>query len=353
MPTGRVWGLLGIDTDISELKHVEAELRQIKTELESRVEERTAALADANCQLTIEIAERSRAEAALHVSQERYRLISELTSDYAYALSCTGDGVWQIEWCSDAFTRITDGMTPRLDRTGGWEGLLHPEDAAIMEQRWQRLRSGRSVTTDYRIITKDGRHRWLRDRARPLQNETKEGVSRILGAARDITDRKQAEEEIRRHQDALAHVSRLSMMGELTGQLAHELNQPLCTVVGNAQTARRLLKLPMPDMVELQECTRRHRRRRQTRRRGDPPLAEPGPPTGVAANGTESGSTHRRGGRLCRDGCSTPRSSGAVRHRGDLPAVRGDSIQLQQVILNLVRNGLEAMVGTDSAGCAS
>jgi two-component system sensor kinase FixL len=345
---GRVWGLLGIDTDISELKHVEAELRQIKTELESRVEERTAALADANCQLTIEIAERSRAEAALHGSQERYRLISELTSDYAYALSCTGDGVWQIEWCSDAFTRITEGMSPRLDRTGSWEGLLHPEDAAIMEQRWQRLRSGRSVTTDYRIITKDGRHRWLRDRARPLQNETKEGVRRILGAARDITDRKQAEEEIRRHQDALAHVSRLSMMGELTGQLAHELNQPLCTVVGNAQTARRLLGLPMPDMAELRSAL-----------------------DDIVAAGKHAGEVIRRLRSLVRqqesqltvlnldrliEGVAGFVETDARRHgalvqfdiAGDLPAVRGDSIQLQQVILNLVRNGLEAMVSTDS-----
>ncbi len=132
---GRVWGLLGIDTDICELKRVEAELRQIKVELESRVEERTTELAEANRHLKIEIGERRRAEAALRESQERYRLISELTSDYAYALNRTADGTWQIEWFSDAFTRITGGMTPRLDRTGGWEGLLHPEDASVMERR--------------------------------------------------------------------------------------------------------------------------------------------------------------------------------------------------------------------------
>ena len=344
---GRVWGLLGIDTDISELKRVEAELRQIKVELESHVEERTTELAKANRRLKIEIGERRRAEAALRVSQERYRLISELTSDYAYALNRTADGAWQIEWFSDAFTRITGGIPPRLDGTGGWEGLPHPEDASVMERRWQQLQSGHSVTTDYRIITKERRHRWLRDHARPLWDETAARVSRILGAARDITDRKQAEEEAHRHQDALAHVSRLSMLGELTGQLAHELNQPLCTVVGNGQTAQRLLGSPVPDVAELRSAL-----------------------DDIVAAGKHAGEVVRRLRSLVRQQESEPTvlnlerlmeevagfvETDARRHGAmvrfdiadDLPAVHGDSIQLQQVVLNLVRNGLEAMVDTD------
>ena len=345
---GGVWGLLGIDTDISELKRVEAELRQIKTELESRVEERTAALAETNRRLEIEIAERTRAEAALRVSQERYRLISELVSDYAYALIRTPEGDWQIEWFSDAFARITGGTTLRLDAAGAWEGLLHPEDVSVMQRRWQGLQSGRSVATEYRIVTKDGRHRWLCDHARPLWNETTQSVSRILGAAQDITDRKQAEDEARRHQDVLAHVSRLSMMGELTGQLAHEINQPLCTVVGNAQTAQRLLGLPVPDLAELNSAL-----------------------DDIVAAGKHAGEVIRRLRNLVRQQESELTvlnlerlieevvgfvETDARRHGmivafeiGDnLPAVRGDSIQLQQVILNLVRNGLEAMVDTDA-----
>jgi two-component system sensor kinase FixL len=344
---GRVWGLLGIDTDISELKRVEAELRQIQTELELRVAERTAALADANRQLTSEIAERRRAEAALRVSQERYRLISELTSDFAYALKLTMDGVWQIEWCSDAFTRLTDGVTPQLDRDGSWRGLMHPDDAPTMERRWQRLESGCAVTTDYRIITQNGRPRWLRDRARPLWNAANTCVVRILGAARDVTERKQAEEEVRRHQDALAHVSRLGMMGELTGQLAHELNQPLCTIVGNAQTALRLLGLPVPESMELRNSL-----------------------DDIVAAGKHAGAVIRRLRNLVRQEESQhailnldrliagvvgfietdARRHGAIVRfdiADNLPAVRGDSIQLQQVVLNLVRNGLEAMVAND------
>lgn len=346
---GHVWGLLGIDTDISELKRVEAELRQIKAELEYRVEERTAALASANSQLKIEIAERTRAEEALRVSQERYRLISELTSDYAYALRREVDGTWQIEWFSDAFSRIAGGTSPRLDRTGGWAGLVHLEDASIMERRWHALQSGRSVTVEYRIVTPQGRHRWLQDHVRPMQNEATQGVDRILGAAQDITDRKQAEDEVRRHQDALAHVARLGTMGELTGQLAHELNQPLCTIVGNAQTAQRLLGSPVLDMVELR-----------------------GALEDIVAAGKHAGEVIRRLRGLVRGQESQPtrvnlerlmeevagfvetdarRHGATVRFEiaGELPEVRGDSIQLQQVILNLVRNGLEAMVDIDGS----
>lgn len=347
---GRVCGLLGIDTDISELKQVEAKLREIKAELELRVEERATALAETNRRLRIEVAERRRAEAALRVSQERYRLISELTSDYAYVLSRTEEGIWQVEWVSDAFTRITGGMTPRLDRSGAWQGLLHPDDSSVMQRRWQALQAGRSVTTEYRIVVNDGRPRWLRDQARPLWSETARGVNRILGAAQDITDRKQAEEEARRHQEALTHVSRLGMMGELTGQLAHELNQPLCTVVGNAQTARRLLELPVPDMAELR-CA----------------LDD------IVAAGKHAGEVIRRLRNLVRQQGSQSavlnlerlvevvsgfveadarRHNAAVRFdvEDGLPAVRGDSIQLQQVVLNLVRNGLEAMADGKGTG---
>jgi C4-dicarboxylate-specific signal transduction histidine kinase len=150
--------------------------------------------------------------------------------------------------------RVTGGITPRLNRAGCWEGLLHPDDAAVVERCWQQLQSGRSVTTEYRIITEHGQYRWLQDRARPLWNKAAKSATRILGAARDVTERKQAEEEARHHQDALPHVSRLSMLGEVTGQLAHEVNQPLCRVVGNAQTALRLLGSPTPDVAELRSA---------------------------------------------------------------------------------------------------
>lgn len=346
---GNVWGVLGIDTDISELKRVEAELRQVQAELEKRVQDRTSELAEANRQLQSEVAERRRAEEALQISQERYRLISELTSDYAYALQIDEHGNWQIEWATEAFARITGGKPLRLDQRGGWRDLVYVDDLPIMERRWHRLRAGRDAISEFRIMAVDGRTRWLRDHARPTWDAAAGRTVRILGAAQDITDRKQAEEETRRHQDALAHVARLSTMGELTGQLAHELNQPLCTVVGNAQTALRLLTLSTPEVAESVAALNdiitagKHagaviRRLREFVRREQFQPVVLNVPRLVEELADLLQADARRHGATVRFEISD-----------DLPAVRGDPIQLQQVLLNLARNGLEAMADMQAA----
>ena len=341
---GRVWGVLGIDTDVSELKRVEAELREMHAELEKRVQERTAELAAANEQLRREVAERERAQEALRASEERYRLVSELTSDYAYALQVEPDGSCRVEWVTEAFARMTGHSASVLEGHDGWLAIAHPEDVPILERRSHSLMSGRSIVSEFRILTADGRTCWLCDHARPLWCEESRRVVRILGAAQDVTERKQAEDEARRHQAALAQVSRLSTMGELAGQLAHELNQPLCTIVGNAQTAQRLLNAPTPSMSEVREA-----------------LAD------VVAYGKHAGDVIRRLRSFLRQepqiavlniqklieevadlaGADARQHHARLRFElaDDLPTVRGDPIQLQQVLLNLVRNGLEAMAG--------
>lgn len=342
---GRVCGVLGIDTDVSDLKRVEAELRQMHAELEKRVQERTAELAAANERLRREVAERERAREALRASEERYRLVSELTSDYAYALRVDGDGSCRVEWLTEAFARMTGHSAAVLEGREGWRAVAHPEDVPILERRAHALLSGRSMISEFRILTADGRTCWLCDHARPLWCQEDHRVVRILGAAQDVTERKQAEDEARRHQTALAQVARLSTVGELAGQLAHELNQPLCTIVGNAQTAQRLLSTPTPCLAEIREA-----------------LAD------VVAYGKHAGDVIRRLRsflrqepqfvvlnirRLIEEVAGLAEADARQHHAllrfelaERLPAVRGDPIQLQQVLLNLVRNGLEAMAGT-------
>ncbi|MBN1489003.1 MAG: PAS domain S-box protein [Phycisphaerae bacterium] len=340
---GQVCGVLGIDTDISELKRVEAELRQIRSELESRVRERTADLARANETLQGEVAERKRAEEALRVSQEQYRLVSELTSDYAYAFHADADGFCRVEWVTGAFTRITGHDASQLAGRGGWTQIVHPDDLPVVERRGQGLFAGRTMVTEFRIVGRDGRIWWLRDHARPIWHEAEHRTVRILGAAQDITERKQAEEESQRHQAALAHVARLSTMGELSAQLAHELNQPLCTIVGNAQTAQRLLSSASLDREELREAlgdivsAGKHageviRRLRAFLREQQPQFVMLNVERVVEEVADFIEADARQHGRRVRFAVAP-----------DLPVVRGDPIQLQQVLLNLVRNGLEAM----------
>lgn len=341
---GGVSGVLGIDTDITELKQVETELRRIRTELEVRVRERTAELSAANERLRREVEERRRAQGALRASEERYRLVSELTSDYAYAVSVDAGEVCRLEWVTDAFARVTGRDPSDLVGRRDWASLVHPDDRPIAERRLRALLAGRSVVHEFRIVTRDGRSRWLRDHARPLWDGAVGRVVRVLGAAQDISERKQAEEEARRHQAALTQVARLSTVGEIAAQLAHELNQPLCTMIGNAQTGLRLLASPTPDFAELAAAltdivTFGERGAAVIRRLRD--FLRRKPPEFVVLN------VQRMIEEIVALVEADARQHAArVRFEvtDDLPAIRGDPIQLQQVILNLVHNGLEAMV---------
>lgn len=339
---GQVCGVLGIDTDISGQKQVENELRQVRAELETRVRERTAELSSANQQLQCEIRDRVRAEEALKASEERYRLVSELTSDYAYSFVVEPGGTCQVEWLTDAFARIS-GHSPSEQESGAWDRIVHPDDLPVVDRRMRSLLDGRSAVNEFRIIAGDGQIRWLRDHARPVWSEAQRRVVRILGAAQDITDRKLAEEEARRHQAALAQVGRLTTVGEMAAQLAHELNQPLCTMVGNAQTAQRLLAAPTPDLAEVrdalndivtfgnQAATVIKRLREFLRQQQPQPVVLNVQRTIEEIAGFLEADARQHAARVLFDMAD------------DLPVIRGDRVQLQQVLLNLVRNGLEAM----------
>jgi diguanylate cyclase (GGDEF)-like protein/PAS domain S-box-containing protein len=143
--------------------------------------------------LHTEAAERQRAEVALRESRTRYQVVSELMSDYAYALRIEPDGSTVREWVTDAYNRTTGFAPQELDAHGGWESLIYPEDVPIVKQRFERLMAGHSDISEFRIITKDGRMRWLRDYGKPVWDDAEGRVVRIYGAAQDITERRRVE----------------------------------------------------------------------------------------------------------------------------------------------------------------
>lgn len=143
-------------------------------------------------QLEKEIAERKQVEEALAKSEERYRMISELTSDFTYVASVTPDGQWFVEWVTEAFFRITGYTLADIEGPKGWICMIDPDDLPLVEQYYQTLFSGQASESDLRIITKGGETRWLRSYARLEWDEAQQQVIRMLGAAKDITEHKQA-----------------------------------------------------------------------------------------------------------------------------------------------------------------
>lgn len=147
--------------------------------------------------LSLDITERRHLEEQLRQSEERYRIVSEITSDYAYAFRVALDGRLEIEWITAAITAISGFTREEIEARGGWSSLVSREDLPVVREHWARLLTGQPDTSEFRIVTKQGEVRWLRSYGRPVWEETAGRVVRIFGAGQDITERKRLEELVR------------------------------------------------------------------------------------------------------------------------------------------------------------
>jgi PAS domain S-box-containing protein len=136
-------------------------------------------------------------KAQLAKNEDRYRIVSELISDFAYAAKIDSNSNFKIDWMTGAVSRITGYSCEEMTNRGGWQSLIHPEDLPQYLERVQKLLCWQSDISEYRIITKEGEIRWLRDYRQPVYCEDEERSLVVYGAAQDITERKQAEEALR------------------------------------------------------------------------------------------------------------------------------------------------------------
>jgi PAS domain S-box-containing protein len=143
---------------------------------------------------------RKEAEKALRESEERYRVISELISDYAYSFSIEPDGTPIPEWITDSFKRITGFSNDEIDAMGP-RALYIPEDRERVDADMQRVIAGLPSSGEYRIMTKWGEIRWVHISRTPVWDEKEQRIIRMIGVAQDITERKQSEEELRRSEE--------------------------------------------------------------------------------------------------------------------------------------------------------
>lgn len=139
------------------------------------------------------ITEQKQAEAALQASEARYRVVSELTSDYVYSGLITPDGQLQLEWVTDSFERMTGYRLDELSGANGWTLQIYPDDLPSIREGIARLQAGQIDDREFRLVTKDGQIRWMHSRVRPDRDASEPTLIRILGATSDITARKLAE----------------------------------------------------------------------------------------------------------------------------------------------------------------
>jgi PAS domain S-box-containing protein len=187
------------------------------------------------------------AELALRTNEERYRIISEMISDYAYAFTVEQDGSLKLEWVTDSFERVTSYTPDTFGHDGLLEHVITDDIHLIRKHLKTMFDSNQPTQSEYRIRTRSGEIRWLSVYRRPVWDEQQGRVTRFFGAAKDITEQKKAEQ----NSMALAlERERLSILSGLVRNLSHDLRTPLSVVGTSADLIRRKLDQPNRERAE-------------------------------------------------------------------------------------------------------
>ncbi len=223
---------------------------------------------------------------------------------------------------------------------------MHPDDRADHDEKWDRsIRTGRPFDVENRLRRFDGTYRRFLGRAEPLRDE--QGIIiKWFGKNTHIDDLRPTEEALQNAQAELAHVSRISTLGELTASITHEVNQPLAGIVTNAEASLRWLRRERPNLEEAQQAVERIIRegqraaevvrRLQALARKEEPVRRP-----LNLNELVEESLPLVAQEVSRQGIKIELSL-APR----MPIVLADRVQLQQVLINLFINAIQAMVET-------
>jgi PAS domain S-box-containing protein len=142
-------------------------------------------------------------ERRLRDSERRYRILSELTSDYAYVARIQGDGSLLLEWASEAFRRATGFEPGQTYSAREWWRLIAPEDLSLVKEHLRALLAGPEQVVEHRFVGSDGETRWVRHYARLVEGRSPSGKPRICGAAQDITAEKMARDALQVAHDEL------------------------------------------------------------------------------------------------------------------------------------------------------
>lgn len=301
---------------------------------------------------------RKRIEQALKESEQRFLQVGQIA----------GEVIWEIDLCgqyiyvSQSVERVLGYAPHELVGRMRLFDLFRPADltagASALLQLFSAPQSIRSVRNTR--VSKGGRLVQLETSATPVFDRQGDCVG-YRGSDTDITRRVEFEQEMAQQRNELAHLSRVSMLSELSGSLAHELNQPLAAILSNAQAALRFLSRDDPDLDEvrdiLQDIVTDDKRAgdviqglRSLLQKGD-----------LQFEALDLNAVVQEVLRLVRSEMLNAGVALVVQMAPNLPKVQGVKVQLQQVLLNLVMNGCEAMasvspedhrltVYTDTAG---
>ena len=301
--------------------------------------------------LAVVIDEERRSKEALRESANLMGLAAEAGNLAMWVWDVPGNHVWMTGHGRSMF-----GLKPdaRVDFASTFDHV-HPEDRTAREGAInQALRTQSEYDVEYRVQQADGTSRWIHGRGRCTGPDDGTGP-KLFGVSMDVTARKQAEASAAQKRAELEHVARVATLGELTATLTHELKQPLAAILTNSYVGMRLLDADKPDLQNLRgaladitDVTERAGEvisglramlKRDT--------------TAAALTNVDVNDVIRVIDRIAHGDAVLNKVAVHLDLSPDVRPVKGDSIQLQQVILNLMLNAFSAMSGTgpDGARC--
>ena len=295
--------------------------------------------------LLTDIEDRINAEDALRTRQRELSLIIETIPALVWCAAPAGELTY-------VNRRVLDYIGTTVDTLirDGWTNFLHPDDFDVTVRSWSHaVATGEQHEVQYRLRRSDGAYRWFQVLGQPLR-DSEDRVTRWYGLLIDIDDRKSMEEALRSTQTRLSRATQTATVGELAASIAHEINQPLAAVVTNGHACLRWLTAEPPSLPKAREAVER-----------------------IVRDGKEAGEVVRRiralfkraalekvaldlndviGEVLRLLGGETTKRRVTVETdlETTLPPVVADRVQMQQLVLNLIMNGLDAM---DAVPCHS
>src|SRR5258708_7533289 len=288
---------------------------------------------------------RRAAEVSLKQSAERMTFTAAYANVALWQLDPASDALWATEHCRTLFGLGKEAPLTRETLLAA----IHPDDRDSAVAWVRDGMAGESALLDFRVATSDGQERWIRVRARSGTSDRSAASHQLSGIFADVTEQKLAEAEAARQRQEVAHLMRVSMLGELSGAIAHEVNQPLTAILSNAQSGLHLLGQHSPDLAEVRDVLEDivHednrageviQRLRNLLKKGERQFES------VDLNDLINSTIS-----LLKSELISRRINLRVDLARSLPTTSGDPVQLQQVLVNLLMNAMDAMASTPLA----
>src|SRR4029077_1899883 len=290
--------------------------------------------------ILFDIDELKKTESALQEREHELIGIIETIPSMLWSVSPTGQTTYLsqrvLEYCGAPLEELVNR---------GWERFIHPDDREETTKAFDRaISSGESYSAIHRLQRADGEYRWHHSMGEPLRNPHGK-IIQWYGLATDIDERKRAEDYLRDMRIKLTSASRIATLAELSASIAHELNQPLMSVLANAQAGKRWLAANPPNLLETNASIERIIR---DARAADEVMLhiralfkqEPFEKKQVSIRDVLSEAVRFLHGDPRKRNASIDWQVG-----DDLPTVSVDLTQIQQVFINLISNAMEALEG--------